>query len=143
MWAGAERLNVMCNVAGGPGLDLLALATQLCQDVKREASKGAPMPVETIELGDPAVLSSDSVTLLVHASVTPRNGGRLIALSVRPHRTSTAGAELLFGAPPRAVLDKSAASEGPHLAAAIAATLSETLPWLAEEPHTRRIDRNN
>lgn len=143
MWAGAKRVNIMCNVAGGPGIDHLSLARQLCRDVKHQASKGSPLPVETIVLGDPAVLSGDSVTLLVHASVTHRQGDRLIALSVRAHRTSSAGAELLFGAPPRAALLSSSGTGGPELNSVIAEVLSESLPWLAHTPPAQRIDRNN
>ena len=55
-WAGAKRLHIMCNVAGGPGIDQAALGAQLCGEVKRLAVKGAPVPVDVITLGDPAAV---------------------------------------------------------------------------------------
>jgi len=139
MWTGAKRVNILCNVAGGPGIDQAAMSKQLCRDVERLAGKGAPMPVGTIVLGDPAVLASDAVTLLVHASVTSHRKDRLLAFSVRPYRVASQQADVLFGAIPRvaAILPSGAAS--PALDAALAAALSETLPWLArpQGPLTR------
>ncbi len=138
LWTGAKRVNLLCNVAGGPGIDHLVLAAELCRDVKRLASAGSPLPLVIIAPGDPAVLAEDTVTLLVHASVTEHKQGSLLALSVRPHRTSSAGTEILFGAAPRAVLLPASVS-GPALDAAIAASLAETLPWLARPVGPRRI----
>ncbi len=142
MWTGAKRVNILCNVAGGPGIDYIALRDRLCRDVTRLASKGAPMPVATIALGDPAVLASDAVTLLVHASVTSHHQERLLAFSVRPYRTSSEQAAVLFGAAPRAApLSPSGAS--PALDAALAAALSETLPWLAKPQAPQRVKLSN
>ena len=91
MWTGAKRVNILCNVAGGPGIDHLALSEQLCRRVLKIAAGNAPMPVATITLGDPAVLALDAVTLLVHASVTTHKQERLLAFSIRPYRTSGRG----------------------------------------------------
>ena len=65
MWSGAKRVQVLCNVAGGPGIDHVALTASLCRDIARLAAKGAPVPVKTIAIGDPAVLAGDAVTLIV------------------------------------------------------------------------------
>jgi hypothetical protein len=142
MWVGAKRVNVLCNVAGGPGIDQRALTSQLCRDVTRLAAEGSPIPVRTIALGDPAVLAPDAVTLLVHASVASQGASRLIAISVRPYRTSSEQASVLFGAAPRAATIPNSAGGSPALDAALHAALSETLPWLARprgaQPITNR-----
>ena len=143
MWSGAKRVNILCNVAGGPGIDHLALTRQICSDVMRLAAKGAPLPVATIVLGDPTVLASDAVTLLVHASVTTQGQNRLMAFSIRPHRTTTADATVLFGAPPRAILLSSRTASSADLSAALAAALAETLPWLARPSSPQRIHQSN
>ncbi|MDQ3074957.1 MAG: hypothetical protein M3Q88_05020 [Pseudomonadota bacterium] len=142
MWTGAKRVNILCNVAGGPGIDQAAMSGQLCREVARIAAKGAPMPVRTILIGDPAVLASDAVTLLVHASVTRSRQDRLLAFSVRPYRTSSEQAAVLFGAAPRAA-PLSPSGTSPALEAALTAALSETLPWLAKASGSQPlIDRN-
>ncbi len=142
MWTGAKRVNILCNVAGGPGIDQAAMSKQLCGAVQRLAVKRAPIPVRTILIGDPAVLASDAVTLIVHASVTSHHQDRLLAFSVRPYRTSSEQTAVLFGAAPRAApLSPSGAS--PALAAALAAALSETLPWLAKSQAPQRIKLSN
>ncbi len=142
MWTGAKRVNILCNVAGGPGIDHLAVTKQLCRDVTRIAATGAPMPIGTIVIGDPAVMASDAVTLLIHASVTSHRGDRLLAFSVRPYRSSTQQADVLFGAIPRAAaFPVSGAS--PAIDAALTAALSETLPWLAKPQGPQRIGFRN
>jgi len=139
MWAGAKRLNIMCNVAGSPGVDHLALTKKLCDDVLRIARKGAPVPVATIAIGDPDGLAADAVTLLVHASVTTRGRERLMAFSIRPHRTTAADATVLFGAPPRVAPLSPSSDSSPALHSALAAALSETLPWLVRPSNPQRI----
>ena len=138
MWTGAKRANILCNVAGGPGIDHLALSEQLCRRVLKIAGRGAPMPVAIITLGDPAVLAPDAVTLLVHASATTHNQERLLAFSIRPYRTAAESA-VLFGAVPRAVTIPSANVTGPALDAALTSALSETLPWQARPQGPQRI----
>ena len=142
MWAGAKRVNILCNVAGGPGIDQAALSTQLCRDVQRLAVKRAPIPVRTILIGDPAVLASDAVTLLVHASVTRCRQDRLLAFSMRPYRTGSEQSAVLFGAIPR-VAPIAPSGVNPALDAALAAALSETLPWLAKSQAPQRIKLSN
>lgn len=130
MWSGAKRVNILCNVAGGPGIDHVALTQQLCREVKRLASRGSPLPVETIAIGDPAVLGADAVTLLVHASIARHGKDRLLAFTIRPYRTASEQAAVLFGAPPRVATISSSVAASQALDAALAAALSETLPWL-------------
>lgn len=143
MWSGVKRVNILCNVAGGPGVDQAALSSQLCRDVQRLAIKGAPIPVKTIVIGDPAVLSADAVTLLVHASVAIHGRDRLLAFSVRPYRTSSEQAAVLFGAAPRVAKIVNAGAASPALDAALAAALAETLPWLARSQAPQRIKLSN
>jgi len=128
-FAGAKRLHILCNVAGGPGIDQAALSAELCGEVKRLAAKGAPVPVDIIKLGDPAVLGADAVTLLVHASITHSGDSRLLAFTIRPYRTSDAQTGVLFGTAPRAVALQRAGIGGTAVRAAIDAALAETVPW--------------
>jgi hypothetical protein len=143
MWSGAKRVNILCNVAGGPGIDHVSLTRLLCADVQRLASKGSPLPVATIPLGDPAVLASDSVTLLVHASVTDHKQGPLLAFSIRPYRTSSDQTAVLFGAPPRVATISTSGVSSPSLDAALEAALSDTLPWQDRPPMAQPIERRN
>ncbi len=129
IWTDAKRVNILCNVAGGPGIDHIALTTRLCRHVAQIAAKGAPVPVRTIAIGDPAVLAGDAVTLLVHASVSQHGQDRLLAFSVRPYRLSDQ-ADVLFGAVPRVARLSSSGIPDAALDAALAAALSETVPWL-------------
>lgn len=129
MWSGAKRVNILCNVVGGPGIDHVAATAQLCGEVKLLAKRRAPLPVDVISFGDPAVLASDAVTLLVHASIARDERDRLFAFSIRPYRVSDTQASVLFGAVPRAVRLRSLRLSGTAVAAALDAALSETLPW--------------
>jgi hypothetical protein len=137
-WAGAKRLHIMCNVAGGPGIDQAALSAQLCGAVKRGAAKGATVPVDIITLGNPDVLAADAVTLLVHASVARAGAGSLLAFTIRPHRTSDEQAAVLFGAAPRAVPLQGSGISGANVAAAIDLALAEALPWRTA-PRAQRL----
>ena len=138
-WAGAKRLHILCNVAGGPGIDQAALSAQLCGEVKRLAARDAPLPVDIITLGDPAVLAADAVTLLVHASVARTGNDRLLAFTIRPYRRSDEQASVLFGTAPRAVALEGKTIVGPSVAAAIELGLAEALPWRKAQ----RVQRAN
>jgi hypothetical protein len=105
----------------------------------RLATQGAPMPVQTIAIGDPAVMAGNAVTLLVHASVTKQGQDRLLAFSVRPYRSSDQGV-VLFGAVPQVAEIPSSAAGGAALDAALARALSETLPWAARSQSTQPIE---
>lgn len=128
-WSGAKRVNILCNVLGGPGINHVALSAQLCSEVQLLASRRAPLPVQIITFGNPAVLSADSVTLLVHASISRHGQDRLLAFSIRPYRVSDSQAGVLFGAAPRAAALRGSRFDETAVASAIDAALSETLPW--------------
>ena len=137
IWSDIARVNVLCLVRTESGVDTGALHDSLCGTVRDSAAAGAPAPVRIIAPGDPAVLSPDSVTLLVHASVQAGSPGRQLVFSIRPWRNSDAS--MLFAAAPRAVPLAGAAGRNPELEAALGAALSETLPWLSRPAGARPI----
>ena len=123
-WQQAKKLQILC-VLVSHDKDRIPLQAKLCEQVRTLAAANAALPVETIAIGDPAVLATDAVTLLVHASLRRGAGGRLLAFNLRPYRPSAEATDVLFGAAPRAVL----LSDAPALGAAIEEALGETLPW--------------
>ena len=83
------------------------------------------MPVSTLDIGDPAILAPGAVTLLVHASIRPATGDRLLAFTIRPYRVSANQSGPFFGSAPRAI----AMTDPAALDDALTEALSETLPW--------------
>ena len=138
IWQDMASLRVLCLVTAESGVDP-RLQGRICDRVRDFAAAGAPVPVATIEAGDPAVLAPDAVTLLVHASVQRSSQGRLLAFTVRPFRNSADRSDLLFAAAPRAVAMPTG-DDGAALDEALSAALAETLPWLAAPARVRRID---
>ncbi|ACJ00508.1 Alkaline Protease, putative [Rhodospirillum centenum SW] len=154
LWQGAERLALRCSLAPVPGSDRLALETALCRRAAALAARGAPLPVEALAPGDPALLADGTVALLVQAAVQPADtlvpgaAGRVLLLVLRPWRKG-APPPALFGPPPRAVaLPAAADALAPLDAAALAgpdgpvartldALLAEALPWRRRPPATR------
>ncbi len=133
IWRDVARVNVLCLVQTDSGVERGALHNRICNSVRDAAAAGSPAPVGIIAPGDPAVLSPDSVTLLVQASA--QRG--LLAFSVRPYRNS--GEPMLFTAAPRALPLADAAGKAQKLEAALGAALSETLPWLSRPAGARPI----
>ena len=133
IWQNLTRVNVLCLVQTDSGVDTGALHNRICNGVRDAAAAGSPAPVGIISIGDPAVLSAGSVTLLVQASA--QRG--LLAFSIRPYRNSGEG--MLFTAAPRAVPLAGAAGQAKELEAALGAALSETLPWLNRPAGARSI----
>lgn len=133
IWQDVTRVNVVCLVQTDAGVARGELHDRICNSVRDAATVGSPAPVAIIALGDPAVLSPDSVTLLVQASV--QRG--LLAFSIRPYRNS--GAPMLFTAAPRAVPLAASAGSANEIEAALDAALSETLPWLSRPAGARPI----
>jgi hypothetical protein len=131
IWNDVARVNVLCLVQTDRGVDQGALHNRICKSVRDAAAAGSPAPVGIIAPGDPAVLSADSVTLLVQASA--QSG--LLAFSIRPYRASSEA--LLFTAAPRAV--PLAGGRAQEFEAALGAALSETLPWLSRPAGARPI----
>ena len=133
IWSDVARVNVLCLVQTDSGVERGALHDRICNSVRDSAAAGAPAPVAIIAVGDPAVLSPDSVTLLVQASA--RKG--LLAFSIRPYRNS--GQPMLFTAAPRAVPLAASPAQSKEFEAALGAALSETLPWLSRPAGARLI----
>jgi hypothetical protein len=133
IWSDLVRVNVLCLVQTEAGVETGALHNRICNSVRDTAAHGSPAPVGIIAIGDPAVLSPDSVTLLVQASA--RQG--LLAFSIRPYRSNDA--QMLFTAAPRAVPLAGSAGSAKQLEAALGAALSETLPWLSRPAGARPI----
>ena len=132
-YQGIEGLQILCLVQTDVGLASDSLKSGLCNAVAEEAGKGTKIPVSVIVTGDPQVLAADRLTILVHASIT---GPDRVALAMRPYRPATAGSEVLFGAMPRVV----SLADKTELAAAIAASLDEILPWRAAPGGARRLN---
>lgn len=137
LWRNIARVNVLCLVQTDAGVDNGRLHDSLCRRVRDAAAIGAPAPVQIIATGDPAVLSPDSVTLLVHGSVQGASTGRQLVFSIRPYRNS--GEPMLFTAAPRAVSLSGPAGRNSEFEAALGAVLSETLPWLNRPAGARPI----
>jgi len=133
IWQNVTRVNVLCLVQTDSGVERGALHDRICNSVRDSAAAGSPAPVAIIAPGDPAVLSPDSVTLLVQASV--RSG--LLAFSIRPYRSSSE--PMLFTAAPRALSLAGPEGQASKLEVALGAALSETLPWLSRPAGARPI----
>ena len=125
LWQDITALGVTCLVHTPRGVDTGALHDRLCAAVATQAAKGAPVPVAAAPLGSVA-LAPGRVTLLVQATVAPVNGADAIALTVRPFRNAAESGQF-FAAAPRIV----AAGDAVALDRAVAALLSDTLPWQA------------
>ena len=142
IWRDVSRIAVQCVIVPRDGPRTLAVEAALCRSVVRQATAGAPARIGTIAIGDPALLAPGTVTLLVHASLAPAPGGRLLAFSIRPFRAATDQSSVLYGAAPRAALIPASAATSPALDAAVGAALSDLLPWRARPRGARAIDQN-
>ena len=127
LWAGARDLAVHCLVQSTTTPNAAAFERALCNRVRDLASRRTRMPVKIVEAGDPAFIRSDTVLLLVHASVERAAAGHTIAFVIRPFRPSGGDAEVYFGAAPKALLAQAGLS-GPALDTQIRDALSEILP---------------
>lgn len=128
LWSEARQLAVNCLVQSQTTRDAAALQKALCARVRGLAARGAPFPVRQVAPGDPALIATDTVTLLVHASVERTPRGRTIAFTIRPYRASGGEADIPFGTSPR-VVDTTSASPVPALDSALSEALAEILPW--------------
>lgn len=131
-WTDARQLRVLCLVNTPRGVDAGELHEGLCEQARSAIAQAAPVPVSVIRLGDPQILKPDTITLLVHVSISGSGADRLAALTVRPFRNASNNGDQLFGAAPRAVRvganDRSALAA---LAPELRAALADTLPWTA------------
>lgn len=125
LWQGVTRIGIACLVNTDRGVDTGTLHDRLCTRVRTLVAAGAPVPVESVGIGDPAVADADHLTLLVHASTRGTPGGRMMAISIRSYR-NIEGAGQLFGAEPRVV---ATAATDAELDAALAVPLGQMVPW--------------
>lgn len=139
LWQGVTHLHIMCLGATDRGVDG-EFTGAICARARTLAAQGAPVPVDVLPLGDPRVLATDSLTLLIHVSVRSAPSGRLAALSVRPFRNAN-DAPMLFAAAPRAALLPPSAAPADALSGDLRIALGETLPWLSGPPTARPIHR--
>jgi hypothetical protein len=127
LWTDARQVAVRCLVQSATTRDAAALEEALCGRVGEIAGRGAPYAVKPATPGDPALIATGTVTLLVHASVESSPSGRTVAFTIRPYR-ATEGGDVPFGTPPRAIEIRSGAMT-PALESALAEALAEILPW--------------
>lgn len=119
---GIARAAILCLVVDDTPARL-ELQRRLCEQVRAIAASGAPVPVEAIGFGDPALLGRDTLGVLVHAAYD--RARNQVVLSIRPHRNAPS-ASTLFGATPVAVTP---GPDGAIPEAALAAALDQVLPW--------------
>lgn len=135
-WRGAERLVVLCTVDAARELRHAEIARSLCERIKRIVAPGSPVPVEIVDYGADALMSSGSVALLVHASVSPAStavpgaSGDILTFTMRTTPTGQPqAAPAWFGAGPRAV-PFVRANASPDLDKSLTGSLAEILPWM-------------
>ena len=131
-WRGVDRVSILCQVTSpNPTIPNDVVSKTLCQRVKALAERNAPVPVEIVGYGDQSLRAGDTVALLVQAAVAEAAPDRpALILSIRTERSASLdGGGTYFGAAPRLAPIISAA-DGAAWDGAIAASLSELLPWL-------------
>lgn len=127
LWANAKRVAVSCLVQSRLGVNASSFEDVLCERVLAAARETSSLPVDRARMGDPAFVASDTVMLLVHASVARASQGKTVAFTIRPYRPSGGEAEVYFGAAPRALEMKTLAASK-ALDIEVHAALSEILP---------------
>jgi hypothetical protein len=112
-------------------LDSAAATRTLCDRVKVAAARGAPVPVVIVSRSDAALYAPKTAVLFVQASINEiAPGRRALILTARAERNdATEETKTFFGAAPRLATFTSP-DDGAAWDAAIAASLSEVLPWL-------------
>jgi hypothetical protein len=136
LWTGAKRIAVNCLVQSLSAGETAKFEKALCEEVRVLAARQAPLPVARVEQGDPALISPDTVTLLVHASIQRTASGRTFVFTIRPYRPSGGDAEVFFGTAPQAVelasAELASAAISPALKASLGAAVADILPWQQE-----------
>lgn len=134
LWRDATQLGIRCLVEPTPLVDRQALETALCERIKSEVEQGSALPVVVIQPGDPALIASGTVALLVHASVQAAQGtgeANQIVFFIRPYRATAEQTSSLFGAPPAVAPLTGDGQIGAGFDRALLTVLSQTLPWRA------------
>lgn len=128
-WIGVKRLAVLTDFRSG--LVVTTLGDDFCATVKRIAERGAPVPVECVEAGSPALQADGTVVLVAQAAVQELGGSQVLVLTARKDRDGGLGSQpMFFGAAPRAVTLTGSAADSAAMEQALAASLSEVLSWL-------------
>ena len=129
-WRGVEKVAILCQVTSEKAVGSDVATTTLCNRVRAIAAQGAPVPVETIGYSDPALRAPGTAVLFAQASIAEVAPERLaLVLTVRAEQNGAADeAKTFFGAAPR-VAPFTSAADGAAWDGAIAAALSEVLPW--------------
>jgi hypothetical protein len=138
LWQQASRLEILCQVSTLSGNDP-ALERALCERVRAIAAAGAPLPVAVAAAPDQRTLGGGSVVLLVHATAEGVAGRPFLAFTIRPYRQSAEDGAALFGTAPHAVPLDGSGMNGPSVDAALRASLSEILPWVADGSDRRPV----
>jgi hypothetical protein len=126
---GIARTHILCLLVDPTG-PKPRLEKVLCAQVRRIAAAGAPVPVDVISFGDPALIQPDALGVLVHVAIDRAGPRPLAVISIRPHRTQLSAA-VMFGATPAAV---PIGADGAIPDAAIATALDQVLPWRQHSP---------
>ena len=137
LWSGAEQVAIFCLLHTDGTGDAPALESRLCERVASLASQGAPVKVVRAAPGDPALIRTDTIALLVHASLERTAQGPVFSFTIRPRRPG-GDDEILFGTAPRSVAVPSGQVPA-ALDEALLAALSEILPWLRREDKPRPL----
>lgn len=128
-WLGVKRLAVLAEFQAG--LSVTTLGDDFCAAVKRIAERNAPVPVECVEAGSPALLADGTVVLVAQAAVQELGGGQALVLTARKDREGGLDPQpMFFGAAPRAVPLTGSAADRAAMEGALAASLGEVLSWL-------------
>lgn len=126
---GIARTHILCLLVDPAG-PKPRMQQALCAQVRRLAALGAPVPVDTIGFGDPALLEPDALGILVHVAIERTGPHPHAVLNIRPHRTQLS-AGVLFGATPATA---PIGADGTIADAAIITALNQVLPWRAHVP---------
>ena len=130
-WIGTKRVTVLCQVGSSEVIDVDQVKDVLCERVRALASRGAPVPVEIVGLGDASLQPAGTAVLVVHGSVEPVGAaGRMLTFTTRVERSGgLEPAPNYFGARPQLAPFESVA-QAADWDEALTRSLSEVLPWL-------------
>jgi len=137
IWQDVRRIHILCLINSDRGVVAGDMHDRLCARARDLVAAGAPVPVEVAAPGDPAIMQPDSLTLLVHVSISGAGDDRLAALAIRPWRNDPASG-MLFAAAPHAV--RLGSDPLTALEPALRTAIADTVPWAGNARGDRRID---
>lgn len=142
-WRGVERLVILCQATSEVVVENDAVVKALCLRVQAAAQRGAPVPVEIVGYGHADLQSPRAAVLFIQAAVVevaPSRTGLILTARVERNGADEE-ARTYFGATPRLAPFQSAAHGGAW-DRAIAASLSEVLPWVGPADRGDVLPRN-